>query len=506
MIINKFAQNYAKKNGIIIGLILLGIISSFAYLDVTYTYNKEMLYKDVDKLLKTTALSASLMLDDSFYERAQRKEGISKEEDMKNIKYLSQLTDKSDIEYVYVMIEKKGKIYFITSSALAEEMGTEDMTRFLDGYDEATPLLRNVLKTNQISYEESTDKWGTFRTVFLPLKTKNGYDYIVGADIKVDFIQERLNKYLFIMGLLQMFIFTLLAIFGYYFYKLSKKEIQQITELKEGLDKEIEEKTEEIREVNASLAQKIEDEVAKNREKDKQLLQQSRLAQMGEMISMIAHQWRQPLSAISATSASLELKATLGTLENEKIIELSQKISGYAQHLSATIDDFRNFFKANKEKVPTNIQHLIESTLGIVEVSLQNKNIEIKKEFHCNAEFLTYENEVKQVILNLIKNAEDILLEKGVKSPFIELYSDCGISGKNPTIFIKDNAGGVPEDIKDKIFNPYFSTKIQKDGTGLGLYMSKIIIEEHCHGKLSFYNENNCAVFKIEFNPKEDER
>jgi len=258
-----------------------------------------------------------------------------------------------------------------------------------------------------------------------------------------------------------------------------------------------------IQRLNETLESRIAEEVAKNRQQDQQLIQQSRLAQMGEMISMIAHQWRQPLSAISSTSSSLELQAMLDKTDKETVIELSQKISSYAQHLSITIDDFRSFFKANKTKTSTSLKIIVESTLAIVETSLQNKDIELVKNFQCNKEFFIYENEVKQVILNLIKNAEDVLLEKGIKNPRIELQDSCGIDGDNPTLFIKDNGGGIPENIKEKIFDPYFSTKIKKDGTGLGLYMSKIIIEEHCKGQLSVYNEDDGAVFMIEFNPKE---
>ena len=255
-----------------------------------------------------------------------------------------------------------------------------------------------------------------------------------------------------------------------------------------------------IEKLNETLEMRIEEEVAKNREQDRQLIQQSRLAQMGEMISMIAHQWRQPLSAISATSSSLELKATLGKIDKETIIALSQKISNYAQHLSSTIDDFRSFFKENKTQNMTDIKTVTQAALAIVDVSLESKGIVVKKNFQCQEQFFTYENEVKQVILNIIKNAEDILVEKEIQNPYISLEDSC--DKEHITLFIKDNGGGIPEEIIDKVFDPYFSTKTKKDGTGLGLYMSKTIIEDHCHGKLLVYNEGDGAVFKIEFNLK----
>jgi len=241
----------------------------------------------------------------------------------------------------------------------------------------------------------------------------------------------------------------------------------------------------------------LEYEIYKNQQKDRQLLQQSRLAQMGEMISMIAHQWRQPLAAISSTSASLELKAKLNKLDNDIVIELSNNISQYSQHLSSTIDDFREFFKTNKEKKEVSYNELILSVLNIVEDSIVNKNIKIITKLDCDYKLHTYPNEVKQVILNLIKNAEDVLIEKDIKNPTITIQTSCEINCTNPVLLIGDNGGGISKDIIDKIFDPYFSTKTKKDGTGLGLYMSKTIIEEHCGGRLSVANGKDGAVFMI---------
>ncbi len=251
----------------------------------------------------------------------------------------------------------------------------------------------------------------------------------------------------------------------------------------------------EIEALNQSLIQKIEEEVENNREKDKQLLKQSRMAQMGEMISMIAHQWRQPLAAISSTSASLELKASLNRLDNDTAQQKAQDISSFSQHLSKTIDDFRDFFKPNKKKIETTYDELIVSVLDIIGVSIENKNIKLIQELECHDSFTTYPNEIKQVILNLIKNAEDALLEKQTEDPSIRIST----YKENDTYILEvsDNAGGISEEIIENIFDPYFSTKTKKDGTGLGLYMSKTIIEDHCGGEISVRNGYNGAVFKI---------
>jgi len=173
------------------------------------------------------------------------------------------------------------------------------------------------------------------------------------------------------------------------------------------------------------------------------------------------------------------------------------KISDYAQHLSATIDDFRGFFKDQKEKEDITLEEVVESSLRILSPSLSNSSIKVVKEYRCDKKFSSYSNELKQVVLNIIKNAEDILLERNIEKPevYIKTYIE---DGTKYILEINDNAGGIGEDIINDVFMPYFSTKKSKDGTGLGLYMSKTIIEDHCNGKLSVRNNTNGATFKIE--------
>lgn len=243
------------------------------------------------------------------------------------------------------------------------------------------------------------------------------------------------------------------------------------------------------------LERRVEESVKQNIAKDRMLLHQSRLAQMGEMIGMIAHQWRQPLSAITSTSASISIKSDMGTLDKNNAQELSSNINLYAKHLSETIDDFRNFFKTNNEKEYIDYNKLLKGVLGIIEGSIKSKDIELIIDIRCTEEFYIYPNELKQVILNLVKNAEEILTDYEIESPYIKLFSHMD---NDECIFeVIDNGGGVREDIMDKIFDPYFSTKLKKDGTGMGLYMSKIIVEEHCRGKLNAYNNKDGAVFQI---------
>ena len=274
--------------------------------------------------------------------------------------------------------------------------------------------------------------------------------------------------------------------------------INHFSLLTNNLNIKLSKKSKELELLNLSLRENIENEVEKNRKKDQQLIEQSRLAQMGEMLSMIAHQWRQPLTAISATSASIEMRALLGKTDNNTILKQAKNISKYSQHLSQTINDFKDFFKHEKELSYTSYDDIISEVLNIVQISIESKGISITQNITTDKKVKTYHNEVKQVLLNLVKNAEDILLEQDIENPYIDIstFYDNGYL----TLQVKDNAGGIPQNIVHKIFNPYFSTKKEKNGTGLGLYMSKTIIEDHCKGNLSASNDKDGAVFTIKLN------
>ena len=232
------------------------------------------------------------------------------------------------------------------------------------------------------------------------------------------------------------------------------------------------------------------------KQRDKLIQQQSKLALMGEMISMIAHQWRQPLNIIGAINMKIETKLDFDEkLTFESYAPISDDINKQLSYMSKTIDDFRDFFKPNKQMTDTSFDELVSSSLSIIESSIKNKHINIIKELHSKKRFNTYSNEVTQVILNIIKNAEDILIDRDIKNPYIKLVTY--EKEDKAVLDIIDNGGGISEDILDKIFDPYFSTKLEKNGTGLGLYMSKIIIEEHCGGELSVKNKDGGVVFTI---------
>lgn len=232
--------------------------------------------------------------------------------------------------------------------------------------------------------------------------------------------------------------------------------------------------------------------------RDEFIQQQAKLAQMGELLSMIAHQWRQPLTAISASSENLKLKAILNEIDYTSVENATDDIDKYVNYLSNTINDFRNFYKTDKSMEITTLNELVEKSLNIIENSILSNNIKILKELNSSSKIETYISEVTQVILSLLQNAEDILLEKQINNPTINIktYED----DKTIYLEITDNGGGISNDILGKIFEPYFSTKHEKNGTGLGLYFAKRIIDNNCNGMLGVKNHLNGAIFTITFN------
>ncbi len=278
-------------------------------------------------------------------------------------------------------------------------------------------------------------------------------------------------------------------------YRLSLQMQKRLTE-------EVANKTCEIQKINEGLEKRVKEEVEKNKLKEAQIQQQSKLAQMGEMISMIAHQWRQPLAAIASTSTNLKTISLLEKFDFEKkeeatayeayVNEALENIDEYVQNLTKTIDDFRNFYKPNKNFVMVKPEQVVEDSLNLMRGLLASHNIEVFKEYHSHDEIALYDSEMMQVLVNLLKNAYDNFIEKKIDKPQIRVKTE------NRTIWVCDNGGGVPEDVMKNIFEPYFSTKDEKNGTGLGLYMSKIIVEEHHEGKLDVKNTAEGACFIIE--------
>ncbi len=287
--------------------------------------------------------------------------------------------------------------------------------------------------------------------------------------------------------------------------RLKKKE-EELERLNKDLQEKVKEQTKKLMELNANLEKRIKEEVRKNREKDRLMFQQARLASLGEMLGNIAHQWRQPLMELNLLLYKIKKSFENDKLDKNKMEELYKKSSFIIEKMSQTIIDFQNFFKPDKKYESFNVLESIKYSLSIIEGSLRRADIGV---FIHSKEDITvkgFQNEFSQVIINILNNAKDALKKIQNKERRIDIYiyteKSCFLYGEikseeNAVVEIQDNGGGIEEEILDKIFEPYFTTKHSSQGTGLGLYMSKMIIEQSMKGLLEAKNRNGGAVFTI---------
>lgn len=313
---------------------------------------------------------------------------------------------------------------------------------------------------------------------------KMGIDKMINHWISINYVKKVSFPYIKeILGITVLLFF----IFWYRQHLLDKKN-RELEALKEDLQRRVEEAVQEMQ------------------QKDSYLLHKSRLAQMGEMISMVAHQWKQPLSSIAALQISLLMAIELeeydlsNAKEREKFIALLEeklnKIGAQTQELSTIISDFSDFYRPNKFQEDIHLNTLIIKAYKLLEDSLLSEKINLHLELDSQATLKLFQNEFLQALLNIINNAREQLREKNIKDAQIVIRS----YDKDDVCVVEifDNALGIKKDIIEKIFDPYFSTKFEKNGTGLGLYMAKSIIEQHYKGKIYAQNIPDGAKFTIE--------
>lgn len=244
------------------------------------------------------------------------------------------------------------------------------------------------------------------------------------------------------------------------------------------------------------------------REKDQMMFFQSRMAQMGELLNLIAHQWRQPLNVINILMGKLLVADSLEKLDTEGLQKAVGEVEEQTRYMSKTIDDFSDFFKPTKQMESAKVEEVVENVLSMIAPMLEKYGIESEVKIERDLTITTFINEVIQVMMNLLKNSLDVLVENKPPAPRIKVTTerDDGVV----RLCVEDNGGGMDDDVLHKIFQPYFSTKSKNTGTGLGLYMSKIIVENHCQGKIwgenrvenRFENKERGARFTIELPAK----
>jgi PAS domain S-box-containing protein len=250
-----------------------------------------------------------------------------------------------------------------------------------------------------------------------------------------------------------------------------------------------------LKELNANLEQRVREQTEENLLKERLMLQQSRHAAMGEMISAIAHQWRQPLNALAITLANLKDSFEFGELDQAVLDSSMANSNRLIQKMSTTIDDFRNFFRPRQLMEKFQVGTAIHDAVQLIEASLRYNNIELTLDCEEGIEAYGASNELGQVVLNLVVNAKEASLERKVPAPRIAV--SLRRDGENAAIIVEDNAGGIDPQVGERIFDPYFTTKTM--GTGIGLYMARIIVERHLNGHIAFANTGAGARFSIAF-------
>jgi signal transduction histidine kinase len=287
-------------------------------------------------------------------------------------------------------------------------------------------------------------------------------------------------------------IFFLLLIAFFIYFLLNQKTIlndmvKEQTQNLLNVNKNLEESEEELQLVNENLQVLVQEEVAKNKEKDKILYEQTKMAAMGEMIGNIAHQWRQPLSVISTSASGMQTKKEFGLLNDDEFNHFCELINDNAQYLSQTIDDFRDFIRGDSKKELFNLSKSVDSFLHLVNASIKEHQIKVKIDIDTNIELIGLPHELNQTFINLFNNSKDALKSLDEESRLIFISAD--IQDKQIIINFKDNGGGIKDKIIDKVFEPYFTTKHQSQGTGLGLHMVYRMIVEGMGGTIHVEND-----------------
>ena len=279
-----------------------------------------------------------------------------------------------------------------------------------------------------------------------------------------------------------------------YIRKPILNEIELIARVENALTLKV--SIDRYKKLTIALDEKVQQELEKNRYKEQLLMQQSKQAQMGEMMSMTAHQWRQPLNAVSASAIQLNMKNDMKIITSEDIKETTCFIEKMTQEMSSTINNFMNFSKPTHKKELFSIKQILEDILRLMGAQLKNHNIAFISDIKEDITLFIYKKDLEHILINLIVNARDAFDSKEIeeKKIFIKAY----LKDKRYIIEVIDNAGGIPGEVLERVFEPYFTTKEQGKGTGLGLYMSKKIARENLDGDIDVQNLQDGALFHIE--------
>ena len=361
-----------------------------------------------------------------------------------------------------------------------------NLTKNIVNQDEIIKILNNA-SSNNISSLYSSD----LKKIIITKQIINPISKETVAILTIracgDYISNKIINYRFAFFVITFFVMIILILF--YRELLHQKSVTLL------LKKKVAQKTKELENINDTLEKRINHEVKKNREKDNILFQQSKMASMGEMIANIAHQWRQPLAIINTIVAIINEKNNRGDITQENLTKKLNEIEIKTIYMSQTIEDFLSYFKPNKSRKVFLLHETIDNTLLIINQLISKNNIKLSVNIEKELKLNGFEDEFIQVLIAIITNSVQAF--KNQKDKIILI--DATKKNNQIILSISDNAGGISEDIIDKIFEPYFTTKHKSQGTGLGLYMSKMLCENSMDGVLSVENIKDGVKFSVKF-------
>jgi len=454
-------------------------------------YHREVEKKRIHNELRKISKSG-LKIENSFYEEYEKK-AI---EDLKS-RVVDWVQTVRYGENGYVWIHDTSH-HLIAHPFRTYDIGVDDTNNTDSTGAKIFQKFINVATQNEkggfVEYYWAKPEFGAPRKKIGFLQLDKEWGWVIGTGLYVDdielsitkkklLLEQKIDKYVRIILLTAL---TLMIVLGVVSYFISRYIAQIFTSYREKVYK----KEQALKEFNKMLTSRINEALKEAKEKDQALLHQSRLAQMGEMISMIAHQWRQPLCEISGIFMEMETAAKFDKADKKFIKNEVQDGNKIVSYMSKTIDDFRDFFKPAKTKEKFSLTGACEEAITLASASLKNRDIKLSLHVDKDIYVSGYASEFAQVILNLILNAKDVLIERAIEKPQITIVIEKG------EVIVSDNGGGIDDEIIDRVFEPYFSTK-KTTGTGLGLYMSKMIIQENMSGKISVTNSDSGAKFCI---------
>ena len=467
------------------------------YVEEYYETEKKFLKKEIDTVIDILNYNST---KDHVDEAELKKDSVRL---LNNITFQE---NKSNYIFVYAIHKMQGGDNFarmIVNPNRPDLLGQMISTNY---QDENGKKFREDFMNDIRKKGESYTQYAYKKPLSSDIKQKLSYfkyypawNWVIAAGIYIDDIEKeiaikrnRLERRVKNQVIQNIMVFTLFLSIAIVMSILVSQKIDEVLQNYQG---RVKAKSRQLQELNNSLEIRVAKEIEKNREKEQLLIQKSRFIALGEMISNIAHQWRQPLSELSSVLMSIKFKHASGKLTDEIMEKKAQDAERVIEFMSHTIDNFRNFFMPKKDKQEFFIYESVRSVMTIVSSALKNSDITVNIDIDKHLKLNTYKNEYEQVILNIISNAKDVLLHKKIQNPMINItvqeQETCIV------LYIEDNAGGITVEPIGKIFEPYFTTKEDSDGTGIGLYMSKTIVDKNMQGKLRVRNTPLGAKFGI---------